>query len=88
MFVMDAGIPSAVREDTVLRKKSEHVQPERLAVSLATLSRLLDAHRTSVRRWLKEAGIKPIAIGRGRNGAIRYHWLEVLEWLDGLHKSE
>jgi hypothetical protein len=55
--------------------------PERLTVSLKTLSGLLDAHRASVRRWLSEAGVRPIALGRGRNGAIRYRWADVQNWL-------
>lgn len=54
----------------------------RLTVSLKTLSAMLDAHRSSIRRWLKEAGIKPIAIGRGKNGAIRYKWNDIETWLD------
>ncbi len=33
-----------------------------LAVSLKTLALRLDAHRSSVRRWLREAGIQPIAV--------------------------
>jgi phage terminase Nu1 subunit (DNA packaging protein) len=57
------------------------VGQERLTVSLKTLASLLDAHRSSVRRWLREAGIHPIVFGRGRNGAIRYRWREVEEWL-------
>ena len=57
-------------------------QTPRLAVSLKTLSVLLDAHRTSVRRWLQEAGIKPIAMGRGKNGAIRYKWKDIESWID------
>ncbi|MEI8194496.1 MAG: helix-turn-helix domain-containing protein [Phycisphaerae bacterium] len=52
-----------------------------LAVSLKTLARRLDAHRSSVRRWLREAGIHPVVLGRGRNGAIRYRWEEVRTWL-------
>ena len=56
----------------------------RLAVSLKTLACLLDAHRSSVRRWLREAGIDPIAIGRGPKGAIRYRWCDVEAWLDSL----
>ena len=55
--------------------------PERLTVSLKTLAKLLDAHRSSVRRWLGEAGIRPIALGRGHNGAIRYRWSDVQNWL-------
>ena len=57
-------------------------QNPRLTVSLKTLAALLDAHRTSVRRWLKEGGIKPLAIGRGKNGAIRYKWKDVEAWLE------
>lgn len=55
--------------------------PERLTVSLKTLAKLLDAHRSSVRRWLSQAGIRPIALGRGHNGAIRYRWSDVENWL-------
>ena len=79
--------PSSTMRQQGKNNQSTNIE-QRLTVSLKTLASMLDAHRSSVRRWLKEAGIKPIAIGRGRNGAIRYHWLEVLEWLDGLHKSE
>ena len=59
-------------------KKTGH---EPLAVSLKTLADLLDAHRSSVRRWLQQAGIRPIALGRGRNGAIRYKWHDIELWL-------
>ena len=55
--------------------------PERLTVSLKTLAKLLDAHRSSVRRWLGQAGIRPISLGRGHNGAIRYRWSDVQNWL-------
>lgn len=64
------------------RKAQKNANNERLAVSLNTLAGMLDAHRSSVRRWLQEAGIRPIALGRGRNGAIRYKWCDVKEWLD------
>ena len=63
-------------------KNAVHEQP--LAVSLKTLAGMLDAHRSSVRRWLQQAGIRPIALGKGRNGAIRYRWRDVREWLDSL----
>jgi transposase-like protein len=55
-----------------------------MAVSLKTLAEQLDAHRSTVRRWLREAGVRPIAIGRGVNGAIRYRWSDVQAWLDSL----
>jgi hypothetical protein len=61
---------------------------ERLVVSLRTLADMLDAHRSSVRRWLHDAGIRPIVLGRGRNGAIRYHWSDIKEWLDSLKRVE
>ena len=55
---------------------------ERLVVSLNTLAHMLDAHRSSVRRWLREAGIRPIVLGRGKNGAIRYKWCDIQDWLE------
>ncbi len=63
-------------------------QGARLTISLKTLAILMDAHRSSVRRWLREAGIRPIALGRGRNGAIRYRWRDVEAWLDSLETIE
>jgi hypothetical protein len=54
----------------------------RLTVSLKTLAGLLDAHRSSVRRWLDAAGVQPIVLGRGRNGAIRYRWRDIEDWLE------
>ena len=50
-------------------------------VSLETISKLVDAHRSTIRRWLSEAGIRPIAMGRGRRGAIRYRWRDIERWL-------
>ena len=42
-----------------LQKKpsAEHSDKKPLAVSLKTVARLVDAHRSSVRRWLRDAGI-------------------------------
>lgn len=57
---------------------------KRLAVSLKTLAAQLDTTRTSVRRWLSDAGIRPVVFGKGRNGAIRYRWSDITEWLDSL----
>lgn len=63
--------------------KKTTIQPsEPLAISLKTLAEQLDTTRSSVRRWLREAGIRPIAIGSGRKGAIRYRWSDVQAWLD------
>ena len=69
------------------RKKSK-ADSERLVVSLKTLADMLDAHRSSVRRWLQKAGIRPIVLGRGRNGAIRYRWCEINEWLKSREDAE
>ena len=55
-------------------------------VCLKTLAKMLDAHRTSVRRWLAEAGIFPFAVGTGPKGAIRFLWEEVEPWLVGLRR--
>lgn len=63
---------------------TEPTQGHRITVSLKTLARMLDAHRSSVRRWLQQAGIHPIGIGKGRNGAIRYRWPDIQKWLDSL----
>ena len=70
------------------KKQSTQEKSQRLTISLKTLSVMLDAHRSSVRRWLRDAGIKPIAIGHGRNGAIRYRWRDVYEWLESLKYVE
>ena len=61
---------------------------QRLTVSLKTLAGMLDAHRSSVRRWLQQAGIRPIVLGRGRNGAIRYKWRDVEEWIESREHTE
>ena len=52
-----------------------------LTISLKTLALRLDAHRTSVRRWLREAGIRPIAMCDAQNSAIRYRWADIERWL-------
>lgn len=51
------------------------------AVSLKAIAALLDTTRSSARRWLKEAGIRPISLGRGAKGAIRYRWTDIEAWL-------
>jgi phage terminase Nu1 subunit (DNA packaging protein) len=53
-------------------------------VSLKTLAELMDADRSTVRRWLSEAGIQAVVAGRGRRGAVRYRWAQVKAWLDSL----
>ena len=51
-------------------------------LSLKTIAELLDTTRSSARRWLKEAGIRPISLGRGARGAIRYKWEDIKAWLN------
>ncbi|MHC4173383.1 MAG: hypothetical protein ACYST5_10640 [Planctomycetota bacterium] len=70
------------------KSKTDTLKNERLVVSLKTLADMLDAHRSSVRRWLQEAGIRPIVIGRGRNGAIRYRWCDIQDWLEAKEYTE
>lgn len=52
-----------------------------LTISLKTLARRLDAHRSSVRRWLRKDGIRPIAMNDAQNSAIRYRWTDVERWI-------
>ena len=70
------------------KAKDDNLKDERLAVSLNTLAGMLDAHRSSVRRWLQKAGIRPIVLGRGRNGAIRYRWCDIQDWLEAKEYTE
>ncbi len=51
------------------------------AISLKSVAELLDTTRSSARRWLQEAGVYPLSLGRGAKGAIRYRWTEVEAWL-------
>jgi hypothetical protein len=60
---------------------NSYIDPQRRMVSLRSLAIQLDAHRTSVRRWLAGANIRPISFGSGQRGAIRYLRSEVDQWL-------
>ena len=63
--------------------------PERFrTVSLKSIAELLDTTRSSARRWLKEAGIKPIALGRGAKGSIRYKWQDIEAWINSREYAE
>lgn len=73
--------------DPKLNGDAELVEAERL-VSLQTLARLTDAHATTVRRWLRDAEVQPVAIGRGRVGAIRYRWRDIATWLETLESVD
>ena len=59
---------------------------EPLFVSLKTLAKTVDAHRSTIRRWHRESEIQPVAIGMARNGAIRYRWSEIKPWLGSFEK--
>jgi len=74
-------------DNSIKRKRPQDgsdawVPPEEFrAVSLKAIANLLDTTRSSARRWLREAGVRPISLGRGAKGAIRYRWTEVEAWL-------
>lgn len=70
----------------VVKPAPRDAQP--LTVSLKSLAERLDAHRSSVRRWLRDAGVRPVALGRGRRGAIRYRWADIRAWLDDLEQAD
>ena len=55
---------------------------EPLVISLKVLAVKLDADRATVRRWLRDAGIRPVAMADGPKSAIRYRWPEVRAWLE------
>ena len=74
--------------DASVRNSQSIDDSQRLTVSLKTLAQMLDAHRSSVRRWLQQAGIRPIVLGRGRNGAIRYRWQDIQEWIESRERTE
>jgi len=57
-------------------------------ISLKSIAELLDTTRSSARRWLKEAGIRPIALSKGARGAIRYRWPDIQNWLETLQTTE
>lgn len=68
-----------MRRTGIQRHGPEEATP--LTVSLKTLALRLDAHRSSVRRWLRTAGVQPISMSDAKNGAIRYRWADVEHWL-------
>jgi predicted DNA-binding transcriptional regulator AlpA len=76
------GSDNPIRRQSLQEGSDACVPPEAFrALSLKTIANLLDTTRSSARRWLKEAGIRPISLGRGAKGAIRYRWSEVEAWL-------
>ncbi len=79
-----------IQAKTTAKTKSNRRGPQaqRITVSLRTLSEMLDAGRSSVRRWLKAAGIQPIAMSDDPNGALRYRWADVEAWLESRESVE
>ena len=73
---------------TKVNSKRRSPQALRVTVSLRTLSEMLDAGRSSVRRWLKAAGIQPIAMSDGPKGALRYRWADIEAWLESRESVE
>jgi hypothetical protein len=57
-------------------------------LSLKSLAQLLDTTRSSARRWMKEAGVLPVVLGRGRNGAIRFRRDDVEKWISSRERIE
>lgn len=74
-----------VREDAMPRTAKHprfDLSEPPLTVSVRTLARMLDTGRSSVRRWLRAAGVRPIAMSDGPKSAIRYRWRDVQAWLE------
>lgn len=55
-------------------------------VSLGTLAKRFDADPSSVRRWLRDAGVEAVAFSDGPRSAIRFRETEVEAWLAGRPK--
>lgn len=81
-------MPNAQVRRRTINNDGDDVKMELQLVSAKTLAKELDASSTSVRRWLHAAGIDPIVIGRGRNGAVRYFRSDVQRWLESLERIE
>lgn len=50
-------------------------------ITLKTLAEQLDADPSSVRRWLRAAGIRPVIMSNGPKPAIRFKSAEIEAWL-------
>ena len=77
-----ASIMASISDSMKNEHRTSPQNSEPRLVSLGTLAEMVDAHRSTVRRWLIEAGIRPVVMGRGRHGAIRYYWREIKSWLE------
>jgi len=69
------------KEHVVARAEKRTCQNIETLVSLRQLERQLAADRSTIRRWLRDAGISVVVVGRGRNAAIRYRESDVQRWL-------
>ena len=76
------------RKSVKTKSSRRRPQAQRVTVSLRTLAGMLDAGRSSVRRWLKAAGIQPIAMNDGPKGALRYRWTDIEAWLESRESVE
>ncbi|MBI9018552.1 MAG: helix-turn-helix domain-containing protein [Phycisphaerae bacterium] len=78
----------SIRFYSIITMKNDIPKNKKLTISLKSLAEMLDCHRSSIRRWLKDAGIKPIVMGKGKKAAIRYRWKEIQAWLDSRQKVD
>lgn len=51
-------------------------------VTLKILAERLDADRSTVRRWLKDANIDAFAMADGPRSAIRYRVADIERWIE------
>lgn len=79
----DKSIAPAMKESNRRTENNETWKPpdKFRTMSLKSVAGLLDTTSSSARRWLKEAGVRPIALGRGARGAIRCKWEDIEAWL-------
>jgi len=77
------GKPAAQKNALHTSAHADWKPPDKFRIiSLKSIANLMDTTRSSARRWLKEAGIKPVCLGRGPKGAIRYRWQDIEAWLN------
>lgn len=56
-------------------------QPACKLIALKTLAQQLDADPSTVRRWLRASGIRPVVMSDGPKPAIRFKAAEIDAWL-------
>lgn len=84
--IQERVMPNARVHQQTISTDGGDVKSRFQLVSAKTLAKEWDASSTSVRRWLQAAGIEPVAVGRGRNGAVRYFRSDVQRWMDSLER--